>query len=211
MDEDAAGLHGSAADIADPSVPGPRIYAQMRPTPASAEHLRELQEALPRSRGLRRVSAERLHLTLIHFGKADEAYARLAEATGVGSEIFSRALTAYLAATEAALPVQDFLLTPAGLDGFGVNGTTLAVECSPTPELVGVHAVLYVLLLEFLATCGVRDPAAYAAQDPALAFSAVLRPHISILHGFRLPHGAQLPSVGAVPLRLTPVPVLYRT
>ncbi|MER2138466.1 MAG: hypothetical protein ABS909_11490 [Arthrobacter sp.] len=220
-------MAASPSDPAGPSVPsapsrgapeplealaGVRIYAQLKPDAAGLAELARLQsEARALAPRARAVSSGRLHLTLIHFGKADEAYARLAEATGVRSEIFSLALTAYLAATEAALPVQDFLLTPAGLDGFGVNGTTLAVECSPTPELVEVHAVLYLLLLEFLATCGVRDPAAYAAQDPALAFSAALRPHISILHNFRLPHGAQLPSVGAVPLHLTPLPVLYRT
>lgn len=192
---------------------GVRIYAQLKPDAAGLAELGRLQSEaralVPRARA---VSSGRLHLTLIHFGKADEAYGRLAEATGVAPETFGRALAAYLAATEAALPDHDFLLTPVGLAGFGFNGTTLAVECSPVPELQDVHAVLYALLLEFLSACGVPNPAAYAAQDPALAFSAVLRPHLSILHGFRLPADAagKMPVVGPEPLRLTPLPVLYR-
>ncbi|MFZ3415555.1 hypothetical protein [Arthrobacter sp. 3Tela_A] len=192
---------------------GARIYAQLKPDAAGLAELARLQyearELVPRARA---VSSGRLHLTLIHFGKADEAYGRLAQATGVSPGTFGRALAAYLAATEAALPDHDFLLTPVGLAGFGLNGTTLAVECSPVPELQDVHAVLYALLLEFLAACGVADPGAYAAQDPALEFSAVLRPHISILHGFRLPAEAagKMPVVAPEPLRLTPLPVLYR-
>ena len=191
---------------------GVRIYAQLKPDAAGLAELERLQSEaralVPRARA---VSSGRLHLTLIHFGKADEAYERLTQATGVSRHGFGRALASYLADTEAALPVRDFLLTPVGLAGFGLNGTTLAVECSTTPELEEVHARLYTVLLEFLAACGVPDPAAYAAQDPALAFSAVLRPHISILHGFRLPVGAELPPVTAAPLRLTPLPVLYRS
>ena len=192
---------------------GVRIYAQLKPDAAGLAELARLQSEaralVPRARP---VSCGRLHLTLIHFGKADEAYARLVQATGVSSEIYSRALGEYLAATEAALPVHDFLLTPVGLAGFGLNGSTLAVECSRTPELEKVHAGLYTVLLEFLAACGVPEPASYAAQDPALAFSAVLRPHVSILHGFRLPAEAagEMPAVGPEPLRLTPLPVLYR-
>ena len=193
---------------------GVRIYAQLKPDAAGLAELGRLQWAVralvPRTRP---VSTGRLHLTLIHFGKADEAYARLAQATGVSRQAFSRALASYLADTEAALPVRDFLLNPVGLAGFGLNGTTLAVECSPTPELEDVHAVLYALLLEFLAACGVPESAAYAAQDPALAFSGVLRPHISILHGFHPPAdaAAKLPVPAAEPLRLHPLPVLYRT
>ena len=196
-----------------PALGGVRLYAQLKPDAAGLAELVRLQSAArvltPRARP---VSPGRLHLTLIHFGKADEAYERLAAATGVGPETFGRALGGYLAATEASLPVRDFLLTPVGLAGFGINGSTLALECSPTPELGEVHAVLYALVLEFLAACGVSDPAGYAAKDPALAFSAVLRPHISILHGFRLPteDAAQMPVVSPEPLRLTPLPVLYR-
>ncbi|MGW9405444.1 hypothetical protein ACWGQ2_15905 [Arthrobacter sp. NPDC055585] len=202
----------NTAEILDTLV-GVRIYAQLKPDAAGLAELVRLQSEaralVPRART---VSSGRLHLTLIHFGKADEAYERLAAATGVGPETFGRALGRYLAATEASLPVRDFLLTPVGLAGFGINGTTLALECSPTPELGEVHAVLYALVLEFLAACGVSDPAGYAAKDPALAFSAVLRPHISILHGFRLPteDAAQMPVVSPEPLRLTPLPVLYR-
>ncbi|MER2134630.1 MAG: hypothetical protein ABS910_08120 [Arthrobacter sp.] len=211
-----------AASPSDPSwytpelrsaLAGVRIYAQLKPDAAGLAELARLQsearELVPRSRA---VSSGGLHLTLIHFGKADEAYGRLAEATGVTPETFGRALAAYLAATEAALPVHDFLLTPVGLAGFGFNGSTLAVECSPTPELEEVHALLYAVLLKFLAACGVPDPGDYAAQDPALAFSAVLRPHLSILHGFRLPADAagDMPVVAPEPLRLTPLPVLYR-
>lgn len=201
-----------APEILD-TLAGVRIYAQLKPDAAGLAELQRLQSAaralMPRARA---VSPGRLHLTLIHFGKADEAYGRLAQATGITAETFDRALAAYLAATEAALPGHDFVLAPVGLAGFGLNGSTLAVECSTTPELEEVHAVLYTVLLEFLSACGVPDPASYAAQDPALAFSAVLRPHVSILHGFRLPADAagDLPVVGPAPLRLTPLPVLYR-
>lgn len=191
---------------------GVRIYAQLKPDADGLGELVRLQAAAralaPRARP---VSPGRLHLTLIHFGKAGEAYTRLADATGVSRAEFGRALRVYLAATEAALPDHDFLLPAVGLAGFGVNGTTLAVECRPTHELEDIHAALYSVLLEFLVACGVPDPGAYAADDPALAFSAVLRPHISILHGFRLPVGAALPPVTAAPMRLTPLPVLYRT
>ncbi|MEB7505133.1 2'-5' RNA ligase family protein [Arthrobacter koreensis] len=192
---------------------GVRIYAQLKPDAAGLAELQRLQSEarvlVPRART---VSSGRLHLTLIHFGKADEAYERLERAAGVVLETFSRALERYLAATEASLPVRDFLLTPIGLAGFGINGSTLALECSASPELQEVHAVLYALVLEFLAACGVSDPAGYAAQDPALAFSAVLRPHISILHGFRLPAEAagRLPVPALEQLRLHPLPVLYR-
>ncbi|MBF4995476.1 hypothetical protein ITX31_15370 [Arthrobacter gandavensis] len=191
---------------------GVRIYAQLKPDAAGLAELVRLQTAArvlaPRARP---VSPDRLHLTLIHFGKADEAYARLNAATGVSQELFSRALGTYLAATEAALPARDFVLSPVGLAGFGQAGTTLVVEYRPTRELDELHAVLYGLLLEFLRSCESPDPEAYAARDPALAFSAALRPHVSILHGFRPPAGAGLPPVAAVPLRLTPLPVLYRT
>ena len=191
---------------------GVRIYAQLKPDADGLGELVRLQAAAralaPRARP---VSPGRLHLTLIHFGKAGEAYTRLADATGVSRAEFGRALRVYLAATEAALPDHDFLLSAVGLAGFGVNGTTLAVECRPTHELEDIHAALYSVLLEFLVACGVPDPGAYAADDPALAFSAVLRPHISILHGFHLTAGAELPPVAAAPMRLTPLPVLYRT
>ena len=146
---------------------GVRIYAQLKPDADGLGELVRLQAAAralaPRARP---VSPGRLHLTLIHFGKAGEAYTRLADATGVSRAEFGRALRVYLAATEAALPDHDFLLPAVGLAGFGVNGTTLAVECRPTQELDEVHAALYGLLLEFLVACGVPDPASLCGRRP---------------------------------------------
>ncbi|GAA1354658.1 hypothetical protein GCM10009636_21030 [Arthrobacter koreensis] len=195
-----------------PALDGVRLYAQLKPDAAGLAELVRLQSAArvlaPRARP---VSPGRLHLTLIHFGKADEAYARLADSTGVSRAEFGRALESYLTATKMALPERDVLLFPLALTGFGINGSTLAVEFRSTAELDQVHAGLYGLLLDFLAACRVPDPSAYAAQDPALSFSAVLRPHVSILHGFHPPSGAQLPAVTPQALRLRPLPVLYRT
>ena len=208
MDEDAAGLHGSAADIADPSVPGPRIYAQMRPTPASAEHLRELQEALPRSRGLRRVSAERLHLTLIHFGKVHEVRAAVGRAVpDLQDEAFLPAVHGYLAETRAALPGRSFTLEPAGPAGFGPGGRVLVVEYRPTAELLRVHARLYAVLEAFLQRCGVADPAAFAAQDPNFRHASTLRPHITLARGW-CGQAPVLPALEQVTVE--PMPVLYR-
>lgn len=194
---------------------GVRIYAQLKPDGAGLDRLLRLQaavrERVPRTRP---VSSGRLHLTLIHFGKADEAYDRLAEATGVSRGVFGQALAEYLDGSEAALPAQDYVLYPRGLAGFGRTGSTLALEFDPTPDLQAVHEALYGLLLLFLGRCGVPDPAAYAAQDPALEFSSTLRPHISILHGFPgTGAGADappLPVPDAGPFRLRPLPVLYR-
>ncbi|KPN18349.1 hypothetical protein [Arthrobacter sp. Edens01] len=192
---------------------GVRIYAQLKPDGAGLDRLLRLQSAVrERAPRARPVSSGRVHLTLIHFGKADEAYDRLAKATGVSREVFVLALADYLDESEAALPAQDFVLFPRGLAGFGRTGSTLALEFDPTPDLRAVHEALYGLLLLFLDRCGVPDPAAYTAQDPALEFSSVLRPHISILHGFpgAGPDAPPLPAPDGGPFRLRPLPVLYR-
>ena len=205
---------GSFEPSGGPGFPGAlsgiRIYAQLKPDAAGLAQLLRLQAAVrvlaPRTRP---VTPGRLHLTLIHFGKADEAYARLCAATGVEEGVFSQALARYLAATGAALPAEDFVLQPRGLAEFGRDGAALALELAPTPLLEAVHSLLYGLLLEFLAACGVPDPTGYAAADPALAFAAVLRPHISILHGFRGFSGPP-PTVDLDPIRLRAMPLLYR-
>lgn len=188
-----------------------RIYAQLKPDGAGLAELLRLQAAArERAPGTRRVSGNRLHLTLIHFGKADDAFARLTTATGVEADAYGRALIRYLHATAAALPEDEFVLEPRGLAGFGRDGSTLAVEYAATARLDSVHTVLYQLLLEFLAACGVPDPVGYAAGDPALGFAARLHPHISILRGFRGFDGPP-PVLGLQPMRLRPTPVLYRS
>lgn len=188
-----------------------RIYAQLKPDDAGLAELLRLQSACrERAPGTRRVSAGRLHLTLIHFGKADEAFERLSAATGVDAETFGRALASYLTATGAALSKTEFGLEPRGLAGFGRDGTTLAVELEATAGLEAVHRVLYGVLRDFLAACGVPDPDAYAAQDPSLAYAAGLRPHITLLHGFRGFTGPP-PALGlGQELRLRATPLLYR-
>ncbi|MCC3282516.1 2'-5' RNA ligase family protein [Arthrobacter caoxuetaonis] len=193
---------------------GVRIYAQLKPDEAALARLLLLQagarEAAP---GTRLVSPDRLHLTLIHFGKADEAYSRLSAVTGTGPKAYREALADYLKDTTAALPETDFQLTPTYLSAFGSHGSTLALELRSTPALEALHAELYAVLLEFLSACGIADPAGYAAGDPALCFAAQLRPHISLLHGFRGFHGFAddaAPRVDPAPLRLQVTPVLYR-
>ncbi|MFZ3452698.1 2'-5' RNA ligase family protein [Arthrobacter sp. 7Tela_A1] len=192
---------------------GVRIYAQLKPDEAALARLLQLQaRAREPAPGTRRVSPGRLHLTLIHFGKADEAYSRMSGATGTGLAAFREALADYLKATTAALPDTDFHLTPTHLSAFGSHGSTLALELRSTPALEAVHTELYAVLLEFLSACGIADPAGYAAGDPALCFAAQLRPHISLLHGFRGFHGfadGAGPRVGSAPLRLQVLPVLY--
>jgi len=191
--------------------PGARIYAQLKPDDAGLAELLRLQSvARERAPGTRRVSAERLHLTLIHFGRADNAFSRLTVATGVDAEAYGRALSGYLHATVGALPKDAFLLEPRGLAGFGRDGSTLAVEYATTSGLDSVHRTLYGLLLEFLSACGVPDPAGYAAQDPALGFAARLHPHISLLHGFHGFNGPP-PLLDLGPARLWATPVLYRS
>ncbi|MBD8045269.1 hypothetical protein H9638_15770 [Arthrobacter sp. Sa2BUA2] len=202
-------------DSGAPAIPdafsGVRIYAQLKPDAAGLAELLQLQAAArERAPGTRRVSGDRLHLTLIHFGKADDAFARLTVATGVAAEDYGRALARYLHATAAALPEDAFVLEPRGLAGFGRDGSTLAVEYAATARLEMVHAALYSLLLEFLAACGVPDPAGYAAQDPALGFAARLHPHVSLLHGFRGFNGPP-PVLDLQPVRLRATPVLYRS
>ncbi|MBD7994434.1 hypothetical protein H9639_03905 [Arthrobacter sp. Sa2CUA1] len=198
-----------------PGIPGAfsgaRIYAQLKPDGAGLAELLRLQAAArDRAPGTRRVSGGRLHLTLIHFGKADDAFGRLTVATGVETGAYDRALARYLRATAAALPEDDFVLEPRGLAGFGRDGSTLAVEFASTSTLDAVHRTLYGVLLDFLAACGVPDPAGYAAGDPALAFAARLHPHVSLLHGF---HGfsGPPPVLDLRPVRLRPTPVLYRS
>ena len=202
-------------DSGAPEIPdvlsGVRIYAQLKPDGAGLAELLRLQSAAQeRAPRTRRVSGDRLHLTLIHFGKADDAFARLTVATGVKAEAYNRALARYLHATAAALPEDEFVLEPRGLAGFGRDGSTLAVEYAATTRLDSVHAVLYQLLLEFLAACGAPDPAGYAAGDPALGFAARLHPHISILRGFR-GFDEPPPVYGLQPVRLRAMPVLYRS
>jgi len=202
-------------EFAAPALPdafsGVRIYAQLKPDGAGLAELRRLQSAVREpAPGTRRVSADRLHLTLIHFGRADDAFSRLTVATGVDSDRYARALARYLKATADALPEDEFVLEPRGLAGFGRDGSTLAVEYAASAGLQTLHAALYQLLLEFLAECGAPDPAGYAAADPALAFAARLHPHISLLHGF---HGfsGPPPLLNVEPVRLRATPVLYRS
>lgn len=180
-----------------------RLYAQMRPDDKGLEHLELLQRSLPA--GTRLLPRRQLHLTLIHFGKVMDVFRVVSAAGSISLEDYHGLLAGYIRSTEALLPEREFVVQPLGMAGFGNSGRTLVIEYAPAADLARLHARLFRVLRNFLASCGIADVDGFMAADPNFMFASSLRPHITLARGYT---GLQ-PDLRLEPVTLRPLPVVY--
>lgn len=183
-----------------------RIYAQLQPDRASLAHLLGVQAGLPPQTGGRPVTAQAMHMTLIHFGKVQDVYDVIRPICNISYERYAALLQDYIAATEDALPVTPFTVVPKGPALFGEHGGTFVIEYEAPSEMGKVHAQLVQVLQRFLSECGIADVPGFMAQDRNFMHALTLRPHITLYKGYQ----GKLPAVVLQPVLLRPMPTVYR-
>jgi len=179
-----------------------RLYAQLRPDGYSLARLRYIQTMLP-LRG-RKVSLERIHLTLIHFGIIEE----IIESVPADGMVAMRAVQRYIAATKkilATFQVQEFTLQPIGFDLFGDYKRTLVIVYEPTPILIKLHELLLATLRTFFVECDIEDVEGYMRGDNNFKHALTINPHITIAKGY----DGKLPVARLDPVVMTIMPFEY--
>lgn len=186
-----------------------RLYLQYRPDDAAHERLmtwqRKVMAVNPQARP---IAAERIHLTVIHFGIIADVLRELREQLpSLDEAVFFRALDVFLVDSQAVLPEQAQLI-PEQISLFGQTGSVVALSCRAGGQLTAAHQATLEHLKAFFRSVGISEPVGFMQGSPNFRFALTFRPHLSLAKAAR-----QLPSERTIhsnePLTLQRMKVHY--
>ena len=185
---------------------GMRVYSQLRPDENGIARLRAAQAELSATSTGRTMPVDELHMTVIHFGKADRIFESLSACTSVQRDSFDASLR-YMVDAWGALMNEAFQLEHTGYDRFGKNGKTIVATFKPIPELQQLHDSQLSLLKTFLRVCSVNDVDSYISNDPNFVNALTLRPHVTLKKGHE---SRDLPIVELGTILFRPMQIVYK-
>ncbi len=188
--------------------PGERIYLQYKPDEAALSHLLTWQQQAHRvNPQARPVPRDKMHLTLLHFGIAQDMYREVTQQQpDLSWDSFAAAVRSFIDASQEVLP-QIVTAKPTDFALFGHQSSVLAINLTPSPELLAAHQAALKHLQQCIKSLGIEYPAAFMQGSPNLRFGLTLRPHISLLRAAR--HRPRSLDKLQRPLRLHVLPVHY--
>lgn len=182
-----------------------RLYVQLQPDEAGREALAGVQQTLPSQSTGRLIGKAELHLTLIHFGVANDVYQSVSHMSGVDRNAFSEALAAYVTEAEAWLPKNDVTLQHTGFELYGAKKNALAATFKATDELREQHAKQLDVLRRFFKRMDLTNPDEFMQSDPNFQHALTLNPHVTLYKGF----SGELPNIEIGDIAFSSMNVVY--
>lgn len=159
-----------------------KLYVQYIPDPDSRARLQEIQTLFTTGR---HVPIGQLHVTVLHFGFIDEAFAQLKNCNpDIDRADFNRELTVFIDRLRPDLPKQCEL-TICGIDRFGPSGGTVALVLDKNIALLQAHNHAMECLRMFINNLGINSLADIPSRPRALQISTTLTPHVSLVKSVR--------------------------
>jgi hypothetical protein len=158
-----------------------RIYLQY--APADPEQLMRLQTALSDA-GVKGklVNRRALHLTLIHFGVAEQVARDLEQRHQTSQDEFAQSLPKLLEALQQIAAPPTLPLAVKSIDRFGPSGGVIALQLVTSAELIALHQSAYTTVTDWFTQLGLNHQQAttFMRSNHNLQHAHSLNPHISL-------------------------------
>lgn len=183
-----------------------RIYSQFKPDDEGIARLLEAQRKLSDPERGRLMPKDEIHMTMIHFGKVEDVYARLRQTSEFSRETFDAAVNTLIDDMRASMNGSSFTLRHTGFERFGKNGKIIVATFETNDELNEFHGRQLEYLVTLLKNCGVPDPTAYMKNDHNFVNALTMRPHVTLKKGHE---HRDLPNANMGMITFIPMNVVY--
>jgi hypothetical protein len=185
-----------------------RLYLQYRPDDPALPRLHDYQQrAVAVNPHGRIVNAERLHMTLIHFGILMELYEECKKSNpSLSWNQFETAVKEFVYSSQSLMP-ETIELVPLRYAFYGPKKSVLGLELQPDERLRKAHTKALGALKDCLFECGVPTPEHFMLRSPNLRFAQSFNPHITLV---RMADQAPESLEESTPLLFHSLPILYK-
>jgi 2'-5' RNA ligase len=158
-----------------------RIYVELLPTEDSRSHILSISDQVKASG--RKVDPAKWHVTIIHFGAAQDVYNQIMSVVpSLSLYRFTRALDKFTAKVTTVLPQQIELQT-AGFALFGPDSNVLTIRFDVSDQIFEAHKKALEYLVEFFHDCGLKDPYEFMRDNQNFQYALGINPHLTLMRG----------------------------
>ena len=183
-----------------------RIYFQYQPDEPSLDRLRAVRSEAKAAYGGNPIPDRELHLTLLHFGLADQIFGDIRKVNNsLTRPNFDRATRQFITDAGRHMPA-SFDVTLHDYRRYGADHSVLVGLVEPGTELLSAQAAVAGELRTMLGRLGVGDTDGFIRSNRSLWAALDYQPHISLLTAAG--YASELPELHEN-LHLTAVPINY--